>query len=83
MVHFFINYLSLGSLEKKICNGEIFQTKCVRHIYSFYTFVCYTNMLVKIMEKVEVYYLGEVCESVSVYLTYTHNIAQQDIKKMW
>ena len=37
-------------------------------------------MLVNIMEKVEVYYLGEVCESVSVYLTYTH-IAQQDIKK--
>ena len=33
------------------------------------------------VEKVEVY-LGEVCESVSVYLTYTH-IAQQDIKKMW
>ena len=34
------------------------------------------------VEKVEVY-LGEVCESVSVYLTYTHNIVQQDIKKMW
>ena len=37
-------------------------------------------MLVNIMEMVEVYYLGEVCESVSVYLTYTR-IAQQDIKK--
>ena len=32
------------------------------------------------VEKVEVY-LGEVSESVPVYLTYTHNIAQQDIKK--